>query len=78
MVRPLDIDQFVDTEVLPILYGTQYGFLLGVCKFCTNLGLNRLFVIITVPIFLKANLIYWVGNGQIGLIYRVCKIHYYK
>ena len=49
----------------------ECGFPFGVCQFCKNVGLNYLFLIIVVPIFLWARIIYWVGNfGQwAGWIY---------
>ena len=77
MLNNLDIDQFLDsTEVLPILGVLEWGFQLGVSQFCTNLGLNCVFVIIIVFFFggggkmiyrvdnfgQWADLIYWVGK----------------
>ena len=50
------------TEVLPILGVLGWGFQLKVSQFCTNLGVNSLFVIIIVPIFSADNIIYWVGK----------------
>ena len=79
-VTYLDIDQFLNnTEVLPILQVLEWGFQLGVSQFCTNLGLNCLFVIILVPIFFSVGkIIYWVGKfGKwAGLIYWVGKVIY--
>ena len=60
-----DIDQFLN------------GFQLEVSQFCTNLGLNCLFVIILVPTFSVGKIIYsGVGKfGQwAGLIYWVDKV----
>ena len=76
---PVDWNQFLNsTEVLPILRVLERGFQLGVSQFCTNLGLNCLFVIIIVPIFSVDKIIYWVGSfGQwAGLIYLVDKVIY--
>ena len=65
---------------MPILQVLELGFHLGVSQFCTNLGLNCLFVIIVVPIFSVDKIIYWEGNfGQhqwAGLIYWVGKVIY--
>ena len=59
------------TEVLPILGALKWGFSLGVSQLCKNFGLNWLFFIIVVPIFLggwQDNLLgEWaiLGNGQV-------------
>ena len=52
-----------------LMLNFNFGYL--VSKFCTNLGLNCLFVIVTVPIFSVGRIIYRLGNfGQwAGLIY---------
>ena len=73
-------DQFLDsTEVLSILQVLEWGFQLAVSQFCTNLGLNCLFVIIIVPTFSVGKIIHWVGNfvQWAGLIYWVGKVIYH-
>ena len=65
-------------DVLPILRVLEWGFQLVVSQFCTNVGLNCLFVIIIV-FFSVGKIIYWVGSfGQwAGLIYWIGKVIYY-
>ena len=50
------IDKFQDStdEVLPILGCSSVFFSFGVSQFCKNLGLNFLFLLIVVHIFLWA------------------------
>ena len=59
-----------------LMLNFNLGYL--VSQFCTNLGLNCLFVIITVPIFSVGRIIYRLGNfGQwAGLIYWMGKVIY--
>ena len=64
----LKIGKFQDTIryclITPILGYSSGGSPL-VSQFCKNLGLNCLFLIKLVPVFLWTTLIYWVGNfGQ--------------
>ena len=50
-----------------ILRALEWGFQLGISQFCTNLGLNCLFVIFihVVPISCGQDIVYWVCNfGQ--------------
>ena len=55
---------------MPILRVLEWGFQLGVRQFCTNFGLNCLFIIILiVPIISLGKIILtgWaiLGNGQV-------------